>query len=124
MNYLLLLSIVLSLNLSQAQDPYFGDKCIGKWQGMMYMYNQGHLKDSVLVNLQVEKLTATSWTWKTEYLSPTLPMVKAYTLRLVDEKQNKYMTDEGDGIELVDYLFGNKLYNIFETGAYLLTSSY
>jgi hypothetical protein len=34
------------------------------------------------------------------------------------------VTDEGGGLELTDYLVGNKLYSVFETGGFLLTSSY
>lgn len=103
----------------------FGDRCIGSWEGMMYIYNKGTLKDSVSVRLTVQKAnTSNTWTWKTEYLSAKLPMTKDYILRLPDPSTNKYITDEGDGIELTDYLYGNKLYSIFETHDVFLTSTY
>lgn len=51
-------------------------------------------------------------------------MTKDYILRLPDPTKNKYITDEGDGVELTDYLYGNKLYSIFETHEVFLTSTY
>lgn len=51
-------------------------------------------------------------------------MVKDYLLRLSEEGKNIYILDEGDGVELQEYLFGNKLYSLFETNDILLTSSY
>ncbi len=106
------------------QAQHFGDKCVGTWEGTMHIYNNGSLTDSVPVRLSVSALSSSSWKWTTEYLSPTLPMVKDYILKLVDAKTGKYVTDEGNGIELSDYLFGNKLYCVFEVSGILLTSSY
>ena len=110
--------------LSRGQSSLFGDKCIGQWQGTMMLYNQGQLKDSVKVNLHIEKLSPTSWTWKTEYLSETMPLVKDYVLRAADSIGYKFVLDEGGGLELTDYLFGNKLYSVFETMGVFLTSTY
>lgn len=59
-----------------------------------------------------------------EYLSPTLPVVKDYQLRLVDSEKKVYLTDEGGGVELKDYQHNNKLFSIFETAGYLLTATY
>lgn len=111
-------------NATQAQNS-FTDGCLGTWKGTMYIYSKGILKDSVPVRLTVAKTASPdAWTWKTEYLSTKLPMVKDYMLRLKDAATNKYVTDEGGGIELTDYLFGNKLYSVFETNGVLLTSTY
>ena len=89
------------------------------------MYSRGILKDSVKVVLTVAKGSQPNeWTWKTEYLSEKFPMTKDYVLRLKDAETNIYVTDEKNGIELMDYLFGNKLYSIFETQEIFLTSSY
>ncbi|SOD91764.1 hypothetical protein [Spirosoma fluviale] len=53
-----------------------------------------------------------------------MPVVKDYTLRLKDAAKHEYVTDEGDGVVLADYLFGNKLYSVFETQGIVLTSTY
>lgn len=107
-----------------AQDN-FADKCIGKWGGIMYIYGKGQLKDSVSVELDVQKLVDLDiWTWKTSYLSKTMPMVKDYKLKLIDKLTQTYSTDENNGIELMDYYFNNKLYSVFETHGVMLTSSY
>ena len=103
----------------------FADQCVGTWEGMMLIYANGHVRDSVQVTFTAEPTdTAGVWTWKTAYHSPTRPMVKDYLLRLVDSTTQQYATDEGDGIVLHDYLFGHKLYSVFETSGILLTASY
>ncbi|WP_435354341.1 hypothetical protein [Emticicia sp. SJ17W-69] len=122
-------SFILLLNLAFYQtilaQNAFVDACLGTWKGTMYIYSRGTLRDSVSVRLTVAKTEKpNAWTWKTTYLSPKMPMVKDYVLRLKDASKNVYITDEGDGIELVDYLFNNKLYSVFETHNVLLTSSY
>lgn len=117
----LLTCFVLSL---QAQEN-FANKCVGKWEGMMYIYGKGQLRDSVPVELLVQKTNQdTVWKWKTSYLSKTMPAVKDYNLILKDVKSQTYATDEGGGIELMDYQFNNKLYSVFETHGVMLTSSY
>ena len=40
----------------------FADKCIGKWEGIMYMYGKGQLRDSLPVELDIQK-TNRSDTW-------------------------------------------------------------
>ncbi len=103
----------------------FPDRAVGTWEGMMYIHKDGAIRDSVAIRLTVTKgTTPGTWPWKTEYLSATMPMTKDYTLRLTDAAKQTYVTDEGGGIELVDYLFGDKLYCVFETHGVTLTSSY
>lgn len=112
---------VLELN---AQNDFIS-KCIGKWHGTMFIYASGKVRDSVKVELTIAKTnTPNLYTWKTAYISEKMPMVKDYKMKLSDTKPNCYITDEGDGIELENYLFNNKLYNVFETEGIMLTSSY
>ncbi len=120
---LLLLLIMMAINLRSQKT--FGDQCLGIWKGKMYLYSRGQLQDSVQVKLTVaETTTEHAWTWKTEYLSATQPMVKDYILRLKDVAKGLYTTDEGEGLDLADYLFNNKLYCVFETEGVMLTSTY
>ncbi len=100
------------------------DQCAGNWVGTMHIYQAGALRDSVPVRFTAARLTDTSWTWRMEYLSATMPMTKDYVLRLRNPQQQLYVTDEGGGLELMEYRFGNKLYAVFETQGILLTSSY
>jgi len=51
-------------------------------------------------------------------------MVKDYKLVISDAGKGVFKTDEGDGTFLIDYLFENKLYSVFETQGILLTSTY
>ena len=121
---ILCILIILISRFVFAQDN-FADKCIGKWGGTMYIYGKGQLKDSVSVELDVQKLVDLDiWKWKTSYLSKTMPMVKDYKLKLIDKLSQTYSTDENNGIELMDYYFNNKLYSVFETHGVMLTSSY
>jgi hypothetical protein len=103
----------------------FPDKCIGTWKGTMMIYGRGVLRDSVKVTFTVTKSDKPNeWVWRTEYHSEKMPMTKDYLLRLKDADKGIYVTDENNGIELQDYLFGNKLYSVFETQGIFLTSSY
>lgn len=123
--YFILSWVLFHYTVTYAQSTTFPDKAIGTWKGTMYMYKHGTIKDSVQVRLTIAKHTdANAWSWKTEYLSAQRPAVKDYVLRLKDAAKNQYVTDEGGGLELTDYLVGNKLYSVFETGGFLLTSSY
>lgn len=119
-----IISLIFGLLCLQAASAQtFADKCLGSWKGTMYMYGQGILRDSVNVKLTVAKTAdPNAWTWKTEYLSATLPQVKDYILRFKDK--NMYVTDEGGGIELNNYVFENKMYNIFEVEGITLTATY
>ena len=121
--FLVVFFCIIGLTITYAQGS-FPSRCQGTWKGMMYLYRHGKLMDSVKVRLTVEKSTPDSWSWKTEYLSPQRPMVKDYVMRVKDAANNIYITDEGEGIELTDYLYNNKLYSVFETEGILLTSSY
>jgi hypothetical protein len=124
MKYLIAFAL-LSISISAFSQNYFGDRCLGTWGGTMYIYSHGTLRDSVKVKFEVAKSgKPNEWIWRTDYLSPTMPMVKNYLLRLVDESKGHYVTDERDGIVLHDYLVGNKLYSMFETEEIYLTSSY
>lgn len=119
-----LLGMGMALSLTGIAQDLFPEKCLGRWAGMMYIYQHGHVRDSVPVRFTVKALTAESWTWKTEYLSTKMPMTKDYVLRLKDRDKKLFVTDEGGGLELTDYQTGNKLYSVFETGGIMLTASY
>lgn len=119
---LLSISILLSLGV---HAQLFPEKCIGTWTGMMHLYKQGSLTDSVKIRFTVTRRhEPDTWTWKMEYLSDKMPMVKDYVLRLKDRTTRTYVTDEGGGVELIDHEFGDKLYDVFETSGVLLTATY
>ena len=119
--YIFLSSICMNL---YAQE-YFADKCEGKWKGTMYIYGKGQIRDSVPVELTVQKTSLPLiWVWKTNYLSNKNPIEKNYKLVLKDAASQTYLIDEGEGVELWSYYFTNKLYSVFETHDVMLTSSY
>ena len=119
--YIFLSSICMNL---YAQE-YFADKCEGKWKGTMYIYGKGQIRDSVPVELTVQKTSLPlTWVWKTNYLSNKNPIEKNYKLVLKDTASQTYLIDEGEGVELLSYYFINKLYSVFETHDVMLTSSY
>lgn len=115
--------LTLLASPSFAQHDYVR-KCEGVWTGKMYMHKWGALRDSVDIKLTIAPETGETWTWKTEYLSPKMPMTKDYKLRVKDASKHIYVTDEGEGVELTTYLNGVKLYNVFETGGIMLTATY
>lgn len=123
-NFLLLPLVLVLVSLHTAWSQSFPDRVIGQWTGIMHMYKDGNVRDSVKIRLTVVRgATANTWSWKTEYLSEKMPMTKDYTLKQ-GESSSTYLLDEGGGIVLQDYQFGNKLYSVFETHDVLLTSTY
>lgn len=97
----------------------------GKWKGKMLIYQESLLMDSVDVVMSITpKIKDSVWQWKTEYLSVKMPMTKDYILRVSDRKKGHFLTDEGDGVLLSDYGFGNKLYSQFTTQGIMLTATY
>lgn len=125
MRLFLLFPIFLLNNLCQVQaQDIFPEKCIGKWEGTMYIFQKGKLRDSVGIKFSVAPKALNIWSWKTEYISDKYPLTKDYKLILEDSINGRYLVDEGNDVKLYDYLFGNKLYSVFETHNILLTSSY
>lgn len=121
---LLLLFLAGGSQLLSAQQP-FPERCLGVWEGMMYMHKGGTIDDSVAVTFTVAALDdPKAWTWKMAYKSAQIDAVKDYVLRLEDPEKGIYLTDEGDGIILYDYLFGDKLYSVFSVKDQVLTASY
>ncbi|WP_300664461.1 hypothetical protein [Fluviicola sp.] len=114
--------LVLLSQSALAQSGNFGKACSGTWKGMMHIYSQGRLTDSVFVILEVKPQNDSVFGWKMDYLSEKMPLTKNY--RLIYKGKNHYQTDEGDGIILDGYLFGKRLLSVFETGGILLTSAY
>jgi len=114
-----------SIFMNLCAQENFADKCEGKWKGTMYIYGKGQIRDSVPVELIVQKTSLPlTWVWKTNYLSNKNPIEKNYKLVLKDTASQTYLIDEGDGVELWSYYFINKLYSVFETHDVMLTSSY
>ena len=114
-----------SICMNLCAQENFADKCEGKWKGTMYIYGKGQIRDSVPVELFVQKTSLPhTWVWKTNYLSNRNPMEKNYKLVLKDTASQTYLIDEGEGVELWSYYFINKLYSVFETHDVMLTSSY
>ena len=115
--------IFASLQTAMAQS--FPDRLVGTWSGVMFMHKDGKIRDSVQVRFTVKLGSVPdTWSWKTEYLSERMPMTKDYTLKLQNAGAQVYAVDEGGGVVLYDYLFGDKLYSVFETQEVMLTSSY
>jgi hypothetical protein len=125
MKKIIILLLLSSFNQKIFAQNNFVENCIGNWSGTMYIFSKGNIVDSVKVKLTIAITTEKDvWTWKTEYLSEKMPMTKDYKLRVKDKAKGIYLTDEGDGLMLEDYLFENKMYSVFEVQGILLTSSY
>lgn len=120
----LALVLVFLALVGQAQE-LFPEKVEGTWEGTMQMYRHGQLADSVKVEFEVKPLAeADSWMWEMRYVTEQGVQKKPYKLRVVDAVHGRYVTDEGGGLLLTDYQFGNKLYSVFEVKGTYLTASY
>ena len=102
----------------------FPEKCLGTWEGTMKIYSYNTLRDSVKVRFTAAKTNVKGvYTWKTEYLSATTPMIKDYKLVIDDLDKGRYKLDEGDGVELIEYNVNNKLYSLFKVNDIWLTAT-
>lgn len=118
--------IFFSLKISLAMADPFPTLCEGTWQGTMNIWSHGRLMDSVKIKLTILPLLdeRASYSWKTEYLSETNPMVKDYIIYQKEGSIYEYIIDEGDGVLLTNYIYDSKMYNLFKVGKTWLTSSY
>lgn len=107
-----------------AEKINFPEKCLGVWEGTMYIHYNSVLRDSVSIKFTAAKTdTVGTYIWKTEYISPKTPMVKDYKLIVDNENIGTYLLDEGEDIQLVTYNVNNKLYCLFKVDDIYLTSS-
>lgn len=105
-------------------DDLLPTRMEGVWSGQMEIWSKGVKRDVIPVVLTIAPRGADRWQWKMEYRSKTNPMVKDYELRLKDRANQTFITDEGDGLLLEDYAFGNKMVSQFETQGVWLTSTH
>ncbi|WNJ20118.1 hypothetical protein [Pontibacter sp. G13] len=125
MRSILLAFAFLGMSFTTYAQTHFAAECQGEWTGFLHIYAGGQLRDSVeIIFTSAPTDTPEVYIWRTQYLSETHPMTKDYRLRMVNGAAGQYETDEGDGIVLKDYRFGNKLYSMFETGETYLTATY
>lgn len=109
---------------TQAQNS-FPEQCIGNWQGTLFIYKQGQLRDSIPVQLEVARTgDPVAFQWKTTYMSENHPMTKDYQLIADPSRPNAFIMKEDEQIELYMYKFDNKLYSLFETEGTMLSSTY
>lgn len=109
---------------NDANFNMFPDKCLGVWEGQMYIYVQNALRDSVAVRFTAAASDSVGvYIWKTEYLSENEPIIKDYKLRVDDLSKGRYLLDEGNGIGIIEFNYGDKLYSAFQTENIYLTST-
>ncbi|MBM3178115.1 MAG: hypothetical protein FJZ78_08930 [Bacteroidetes bacterium] len=100
------------------------DRMVGHWRGHLQVWSKGVKQDSVAVELTIAPLGQDRWKWRMDYKSEKNPMVKDYELRIKDRAQQIYLTDEGGGVVLEDYVFGNKMFSFFKTHDVWLSSTH
>lgn len=125
MNRLIVLISFLAFGINAQAQNSFVEQCMGQWEGMMYIHAQGVIRDSVEVEFLVAPTAVdTAWVWKTSYRSEKYPVVKDYVLRQKNAEKGAYIIDEGDELELSAFVFGNKMYSMFEVSDAYLTANY
>ena len=119
----LVVGILTAISI-QAQSP-FPELCEGSWKGEMYWFQDGTVRDTILVHMEVASIADTAgWTWKTVYESPDMTITKDYRIFQKGPGNHEFILDEGDGILLESYAFGNKLYGLFELQGTFFNSCY
>lgn len=108
----------------QAQHQ-FPDSWEGNWEGMMHIYRQNQIMDSVQMNFEIHPTDNDSvWTWKATYLTDIPDSEKDYLLVLVDAETGEYAIDEQDGIVLKAWLSGSTVTSIFRVNDMHLFTRY
>ncbi|TCI95013.1 hypothetical protein [Tenacibaculum sp. M341] len=123
-----IIGIAQQKNMTNNSEPkdeaIFPEKCLGVWEGIMQIYGNNKLLDNVNVKFTVAKTDITGkYVWKTEYLSPKRTIVKDYKLIINDLETGRYVLDEENGIKLMTYNVGDKLYSSFKVKDTHLTAS-
>lgn len=117
--------ILLNSFIFVFSQTLFPDRCLGVWDGTMLLNHNNQSVDSVKVEFTVAKTDSQNvWIWKTQYLSPTYPMIKDYRIKLKDNKQNIFVIDELDGILLECKVFGNIMLSMFSVEKQMLACRY
>lgn len=117
-------SIVPLSEKTNSNESIFPEKCLGNWEGTLYIYKFNKVQDSLKATFTVAKTEVPgTYTWKTEYLTPERTIVKDYKLVVDNLEEGRYILDEGDGIELMAYHVQNKLYSLFKLKDIYLTAS-
>lgn len=108
----------------QSQES-FPEKCLGEWDGTLYIYRLGQLTDSIPVSLAVKRTRdPKAFKWVTTYKSEQYPMTKDYLLKFAEAGNNEYIMEEDEQTEILMYAFENKIYSLFETQNTMLSSTY
>ncbi len=118
----ILIFVLTGYSQSLLAQVSFADRCIGEWTGTLDIYASGVRRDQVPVVFTVTKLNDTTWTWKTDYRSETRPVIKDYLLRKQTKDLNRYVIDEGDGIQLIMDVIDNVGTSVFRTGGMTFVS--
>jgi len=119
--------LILIFGTSNLKAQSFPERCEGNWKGNLFIWSQGVMSQNLTVHLTVQKLTDSlnGWIWKTTYFGDLIdPVIKDYTLHEGDTRNGIYVLDEGDGIKLLNYVFGDKMFCVFSYKRTMLTSSY
>ena len=123
MNRTFVFSLFFLIAVSSAAQALLPDRMSGVWSGHLQLWSNGAKRDSVPVVLTISPLGWDRWQWKMEYRSEKNPMVKDYQLILKDRVRQLFVTDEGGGVVLDDFVYGDKMFSVFETQGIWLTSS-
>lgn len=116
---------LILLGFGSVAQVYLPQRCSGKWAGMLYIYQSDKLVDSMQTVHIVEAVEEKNkWTWRTEYSSGSKEIIKDYVLILRDSLEKEYLMDEKNGIGLLAFEFGNRLYSNFIVQEQILTASY
>lgn len=122
--FISLLIFTLFTSMQVTAQIFSPNRCIGSWEGKLYIFGNGIVVDSVTVSLDVKKEQEHVWQWHLKYLSEKAPIEKNYKFKSIDTSKHFYIIDEGNGTELNVAVAGNKAFTVFGIDALILTSTY
>lgn len=121
----LIVTIIFLYSVHQGYTQEFPQSWEGEWNGEMNIYNSKSV-DPVMnlqMELKVEPITDSAWSWTIVYITADKPDLRAYELQATDDP-NKWIIDEKNGIQLPQTYIGNRLTSSFSLENTLLVASY
>ena len=96
----------------------------GKWAGELKIFSNEGLKQSLPMELHIlPSDTSDTWSWTIFYGEDKEAGKRDYLLRPVEPEKGIWQVDEQNSILLDAYLFDGKLFERFDVGGSLLTST-
>ncbi len=105
----------------QNTTAVFPDDFVGKWKGILKIYNRNKIVNEVDMQLNIlPKDMVDEYSYHIIYGKDTINGLRPYSISPKSKEEGVWSIDENNGIVLDDYIIDGKAYSLFEVGGNLL----